>query len=58
MEDRGKVAKMFEAESIDCLKMPETHRFLHNFFDKLRSIYPYVPGPAKKIYLSLYRKNF
>lgn len=58
VEDRGKVAKMFEAEGVDCLKMPETHRIRHNFFDRLRRIYPYVPSPVKKIYLSLYRRNF
>ncbi len=58
VEDRGKVARMFEEEDITCLKMPETHRIRHSFFDGLRKLYPLAPRFLKNLYLRRYRKNF
>ena len=58
VEDRGRVAKMFEKENIKCLKMPEDNRFRHRIVDELRRLYPLTPERLRKIYLSRYKKRF
>lgn len=58
VEDRGKVARMFEEEGITCLKMPERKKLQHSVLDWLRKFYPFAPGFVKEFYLRRYRKKF
>lgn len=58
VEDKGKVAQMWEKHRIDCLKMPEQHKVKHKWFRTLRKVYGMLPATIQKKYLELYEKRF
>lgn len=58
VEDKGKVAEMWEKNSIDCLKLPEHHKIRNHWLRRLRKLYGKLPSPIQKLYIKLYERRY
>lgn len=58
VEDKGKVAEMWEKNSIDCLKLPEHHKIRNHWLRRLRKLYGKLPSSIQKLYIKLYEKRY
>lgn len=58
VEDKETVREMWEENNVTCLGIPEKHSLEHRVTDKLRKLFPYLPGKLRKIYLGLYKRRF
>lgn len=58
VEDKGKVAEMWEKNSIDCLKLPEHHKIRNHWLRRLRKLYGKLPSPIQKLYIKFYEHRY